>query len=324
MKKVKLIYNPFSGNNKIVNEIDKIIGIYQKNGYQLILFRISYEANLEDAFLDLKDGSWDHLLLAGGDGSISDSINMIKKHNIELPVGVLPTGTANDFAKCIGVPNDIEEACKQIINSSPKLVDLGTVNGKYFINVLSFGLFTEVSQNTPTNLKNTMGKLAYYINGIKEVPNFKKIKVVVQGDEKESNYIGDAYLVFVFNGRTAGNIKIAYKAKVDDGLLDVIIVKGDLVNSTKTFFDFILQNHLEDHNDGVIYFRTKKVIIDCAEDVGTDIDGEKGPDFPLNIECKTESLEVLGYKKTELKQIDKFLGKLKANLPKRKKINFKR
>ena len=314
MKKVKLIYNPFSGHNKIIGEIDKIIGVYQKHGYQLIPFRISYEAKLEDAFSDLKDGSWDHLLLAGGDGSVSESINMMKKKEINLPVGILPTGTANDFAKCIGLPGDLEEACNQIINSTPKKVDLGKVNGEYFINVLSFGLFTEVSQNTPSNLKNTMGKLAYYLNGIKELPKFKKLKVVVEGEEH--SYLGDAFLVFVFNGRTAGNIKIAYKSEVDDGLLDVIVVKADLMHTTRSFFNFLLRNHLEDNTEGILYFRAKKVIVDSAEEVVTDIDGEKGPGFPLNVTCEVDNLEVLGYKKTELNQMNKFLGNLRANLPK--------
>jgi YegS/Rv2252/BmrU family lipid kinase len=317
MKKVKLIYNPFSGNNKIIGDIDTIIKVYQKYNYQLIPFRISYESKLEDAFKDLNDGSWDHLLLAGGDGSISESINMMKKNKIDLPVGILPIGTANDFAKCIGIPNNIEEACEQILTSKPKSVDLGLVNDQYFINVLSFGLFTEVSQNTPTNLKNTMGKLAYYINGIKELPKFKKLKIYVE--DEEYIYEGDAFLVFVFNGKTAGNINIAYKAVVDDGLLDVIIVKADLVNTTKSFFNFIMRNHLEGSGEGLAYFRTSNLVIDCGEDVGTDIDGEKGPDFPLHIVCSKNSLKVLGYKKIQQKQFDRFLENLRANLPKKRK-----
>lgn len=311
MKKVKLIYNPFSGNNKIINEIDTIIGVYQKHGYQLIPFRISYEASLEDAFIDLNDEGWDHLLLAGGDGSVSESINMMKQNKINLPVGILPIGTANDFAKCIGIPSNIKEACEQIIASKSKKIDLGYVNGKFFINVLCFGLFTEVSQNTPTNLKNTMGKLAYYINGIKELPKFKKLKVSVEG--KEHFYVGDAFLVFVFNGRTAGNINIAYKAKLDDGMLDVIIVKADLVHTAKSFLNFLIRNHLEDSDNGITYFRTNDIRIDCAEEVGTDIDGEKGPEFPLYISCKKHSLNILGYKKTEPKQIDRFLENLRSN-----------
>jgi diacylglycerol kinase (ATP) len=317
VKKVKLIYNPFSGNNKIINQIDTIIGVYQKHGYQLIPFRISYEATLEDAFTDLNEEGWDHLLLAGGDGSVSDTINMMKKKKIDLPVGILPTGTANDFAKCIGIPCNLKEACEQIITSESKKIDLGYVNGKFFINVLSFGLFTEVSQNTPTNLKNTMGKLAYYINGIKELPKFKKLKIFVEG--KESFYVGDAFLVFVFNGRTAGNINIAYKAELDDGMLDVIIIKADLVHTAKSFLNFLIRNHLEDTDNGIAYFRTNNVRIDCAEELRTDIDGEKGPEFPLHITCKEHSLNVLGYKKVEPKQIDKFLENLRSNLPKKTK-----
>ncbi|MEI6857241.1 YegS/Rv2252/BmrU family lipid kinase [Psychrilyobacter sp.] len=315
MKKVKLIYNPFSGNNKIINQIDTIIGVYQKYGYQLIPFRISYEASLEDAFTDLNDEGWDHLLLAGGDGSVSDSINMMKKKKIDLPVGILPTGTANDFAKCLGIPSSLKEACEQIITSEVKKIDLGYVNGKFFINVLSFGLFTEVSQNTPTNQKNTMGKLAYYINGIKELPKFKKLKIFVEG--KEYFYVGDAFLVFIFNGRTAGNINIAYKAKLDDGMLDVIIVKADLVHTTKSFLNFLIRNHLEDSDNGISYFRTNNVRIDCAEELRTDIDGEKGPEFPLHIVCKKHSLNILGYRKTEPKQIDKFLENLRSSLPRK-------
>ncbi|MCK5780457.1 MAG: YegS/Rv2252/BmrU family lipid kinase [Psychrilyobacter sp.] len=320
MKKVKLIYNPFSGNNKIVNQLDNIIGIYQKAGYQLILFRISYEAKLEDAFLDLGDGSWDHLLLAGGDGSVSESIGLMKEKNIDLPVGVLPTGTANDFANCIGMPQDIKESCIQIIESVEKNIDLGKVNGKYFINVLSFGLFTEVSQNTPSNLKNTIGKVAYFVNGIKELPKFKTFKVVVLENGEEFVFMGDAYLVFVFNGKTAGGMDFAYKSEIDDGLLDVIVIKADIVQAPKYLANFLLKNHLEDTTEGILHFKSKKIVIDCADEIVTDIDGEKGPEFPLNIECVPESIRILGYKKNKIKQIDKFLNNLKSNLPKRKII----
>ncbi len=318
MKKVKLIYNPFSGHNKIINEIDEIIKVYQKYGYQLIPFRISFESKLEDAFCDLKDGTWDHLVLAGGDGSVSDSINMMKIKSIDLPVGILPTGTANDFAKCIGMPEEIGNACEQIINSYPQKIDLGKVNDRYFINILSFGLFTEVSQNTPTNLKNTMGKIAYYLNGIKELPKFRKFKISIDGGDYK--FDGEAILVFVFNGRTAGNINISYKSSVDDGLLDVIVVKADLVNTTKSLINFLLKSHLEEENDGVVYFKSKKLDIKCdANWIKTDIDGEKGPIFPLDISCENESLRILGYKdvKMEDKQFEKFLKTIKLNISKK-------
>ncbi len=73
-------------------------------------------------------------------------VNHLKKFSIDLPIAILPTGTANDFAKFIGMPTNVGEACEQILKSSVKKIDLGKINDKYFINVASTGLFTDVSQ----------------------------------------------------------------------------------------------------------------------------------------------------------------------------------
>lgn len=292
MKKVKLLYNPFSGDNAIIKNLDNIFKIYQENGYSVTPFRIGKKFPLEDAFKDAHD--YEHLLLAGGDGTINNIVNTMKRLNITCPVGILPTGTANDFALCLGMPKDISKACEQIINSEVREIDLGVVNDKYFVNVASMGLFTEVSQRTNVNLKNNMGKLAYYFSGITELPRFKKLNINIISDELTFNE--PSIIVFVFNGKSAGNFNIAYKSQIDDGMLDVVIVKGEVgANTLISFFEFVMGEHLEKPK-GVIHFTTNKLVIDSAEDIRTDIDGERGPDFPLNISCQKRSLKVLGYK----------------------------
>ena len=292
MKKVKLLYNPFSGDNTIIKNLDNIFKIYQENGYSVTPFRIGKKFPLEDAFKDAHD--YEHLLLAGGDGTINNIVNTMKRLNITCPVGILPTGTANDFALCLGMPKDISKACEQIINSEVREIDLGVVNDKYFVNVASMGLFTEVSQRTNVNLKNNMGKLAYYFSGITELPRFKKLNINIISDELTFNE--PSIIVFVFNGKSAGNFNIAYKSQIDDGMLDVVIVKGEVgANTLISFFEFVMGEHLEKPK-GVIHFTTNKLVIDSAEDIRTDIDGERGPDFPLNISCQKRSLKVLGYK----------------------------
>ena len=135
MKKVKFIYNPFSGENLILNNLDTIIKLYQAKNLQIIPFRISLDTPLEKAFIDI-DETYDHILAAGGDGTINQIVNLIKANNLALPLAVLPVGTANDFAKLIGSTSDIEENCKKILNSTPKTVDLGLVNDKYFIKLV--------------------------------------------------------------------------------------------------------------------------------------------------------------------------------------------
>lgn len=191
MKKVKFIYNPFSGEGVVTKNLDTIIGKYQAKGYSIVPFRISTEQNLEDAFIDI-DNSYHHILGAGGDGTLNQIINLMKEKDLDIPIAILPVGTANDFAKYIGMPGDIGEACDKILNGEIREIDLGKANDRYFINVFSFGLFTDISQKTPTHLKNTLGKLAYYINGIKELPSFKKLDIKVTSDE--FSYEGNALI----------------------------------------------------------------------------------------------------------------------------------
>ncbi|MHC1684248.1 MAG: YegS/Rv2252/BmrU family lipid kinase [Clostridiaceae bacterium] len=293
MNKVKFIYNPYSGENAIINKLDKVIKVHQSHGITIIPYRIQLEEDICNAFIDI-DETYKYILIAGGDGTVDRVVNYMKLNNIDLPIAILPVGTANDFAKFIGMPKTVEKACLQIINSSPKDMDLGKINDKYFINVASMGLFTDVSQKTDINLKNTMGKLAYYIKGFEEATSFKKLKVKVTSPDFE--YDGDIYLMLVFNGQTAGNLKLAYKAKVDDGELDVIIIKAvPITQSIALLIKILNRKHLEKTNE-VIYFKTNQVRIECNEDIATDIDGEKGPDFPLEITCEKGGIKVLGIK----------------------------
>ncbi len=293
MNKVKFIYNPFSGENTIITDIDKVIAVHQKYGYLIVPYRISFEYELSKAFEDIDD-TYKYILIAGGDGTVDNVVNHMKMLGINLPIAVLPTGTANDFAKFLGIPQDVDLACEQILNSSVRTVDIGRINDKYFVNVASTGLFTDISQKTSVTLKNTMGKLAYYVKGIEQLPNFKKLKIKVSS--REIDYSGEMYLMLVFNGQTAGNLKFAYKAEVDDGYLDVIIIKaGTIKDMVALLIKMLRGEHLEDaHN--LIYFKTDKVYVECHEDLVTDIDGERGPDFPLVIECIKGGLKILGFK----------------------------
>ncbi|WP_461204621.1 YegS/Rv2252/BmrU family lipid kinase [Clostridium sp. DL1XJH146] len=291
MRKVKFIYNPYSGENTIIYDLDKVIKTHQKYNYEVVPFRFYDEAKLSDGFEDIEE-NYEYILVAGGDGTVDIIVNYIKNNNIDLPLGILPTGTANDFAKFIGIPSNVEKACEQIINSEVKGLDLGKINERYFINVASTGLFTDVSQKTDVNLKNTIGKLAYYVKGIEQLPNFRKLKIRVESEEKI--FDGDMYLMLVFNGATAGNFKFAYNANLMDGLLDVIIFKANQIANIVPLLIKLLRGEYLDFDKSIVYFKTSKLRIICDENIATDIDGEKGPDFPLDIECIKGDLKVRG------------------------------
>lgn len=292
MNKVKFIYNPISGAAHTPKMLDTVIAIYQKYNKTIVPFRIGENFPLEMAFEDIHE-NYEHILIAGGDGTINRTINLYLQKNLSLPIAILPTGTANDFAKYLSMPMDIEEACEKILKAEVKKVDLGQVNDKYFINVFSFGLFTDVSQKTPTHLKNTFGKLAYYFNGIKEIPRFTKIDLRVESEDLTIQT--KCFLAFVFNGQTAGNINIAYNSQIDDGLLDVILVKGEnLLKLGNLVYNFLRGEHLEEADkENILYFKTKALTLSSTQEITTDIDGESGPQLPVTITCIPKTLNIL-------------------------------
>ena len=291
MQKVRFAYNPKAGETGITDWLDNIIDIYQRGGYSIMPYRLAFTEAEETDLLDDIDGSYHQILVAGGDGTVNYVVNMLKRRNLDLPVAVLPTGTANDFANTLGVPSDIEKACRRILGGEIRRVDLGRANDEYFVNVFSCGLFTDVSQKTPTILKNTFGKLAYYFGGLGELPNFRKMHISIESDG--GNYEGPSLIFFVFNGRTAGQMRFAYLSEIDDGLLDVIVIKGDRpIETVRTIFHFIKRN-TKDYPAGIVHFKSRDILLHSYNEETTDIDGQPGPRFPVRIACEPGALRVI-------------------------------
>lgn len=290
-RKVKLIYNPVSGGGKILKELDKIFEVYQEHGYIVDIFRVSHSCNKNEILENVDD--YHHFLISGGDGTINSFVNILKRNNIDIPIAVLPTGTANDFANVIGMPKNIEKACRKILSTEIKEIDLGKINSQYFINIVSIGVFSTISQTTDRNMIKTMGKLAYVLNGIKEIAKIKKLKIILESDEYSA--MTDMVSLLVFNGRSAGNFELAYNAKLDDGYFDVLLLKPDfIVDVPEISAALATKTHLEKNIHSVKYFKTKFMKIVGIENYPTDIDGETGPKLPIEIECIHKGLKVLG------------------------------
>ena len=256
MDKVRLIYNPYSGENVILRELDRVVKMHQEKGYEVVPYRIQRDRSIDEVLDDIE--GYKYILVAGGDGTVDSVVNAMKRKNVDLPIGILPLGTANDFGKFLGIPNKVEDALERILKFNPKPIELGKVNDKYFVNVASTGLLTDVSQKTDVNLKNTIGKLAYYLKGLEEIPNFRKLKVKITTDEMV--YDDTMYLILVFNGQTAGNLRLATKAEVDDGYLDLIIIKAvQLYEILPLFIKILKGDHLDSKK--VVYVKTKKIKI---------------------------------------------------------------
>lgn len=282
MKSALLLYNPESGRGRIGKNLDRLVAVFRSYDYRLTPREIDF------AHTPFDGGETPELIVvAGGDGTVNYVVNRMKQAGLNLPLGILPAGTANDFAKALGMSHDPLEAARQIILGEETPIDCGRVNGLYFVNIFSFGIFTTTSQRTPNERKHRIGKLAYLIEGVKEFRAMHAVplKVVADGRSFDLNSL----MVLVFNGETAGGFHLARHSSVRDGLFDVVMVeKRNLITSTLAMGHFLLGG-----NPRVVHrLRVQSLEIESTLNEPTDVDGQPGAEFPLHIECLPGELRI--------------------------------
>lgn len=289
-EKVLLVYNPRAGNRQFVEYMDRVVGIFQKQKQQIIPIRLDRSSALSDAFKTAQRERVVKVIIAGGDGTVNNVVNTMLSNGVNLPIAIFPTGTANDFAHYYDIPTNIDRMIDVAKGDKYSYTDIGLVNGRYFVNVAALGFLVDVSQKTNPDTKTTLGVMSYYLKGMREIPNLKPITVRVESEEYSG--VDKIYFMLVMNGKSAGGFKrVAPKASLKDGLLDVLIFREmPLVELPGLFFDVMQGQHSENKN--VISFRTNSLRIDTDENIGTDIDGEKGCRFPLNITCVPKMLKI--------------------------------
>ncbi len=293
-KKVLLFYNPHAGNGLFKTNLDVIIERFQAKKLVIIPVRASKYDILDTVLKTIDQKEYKQIISAGGDGTTNICINAMINNNINLPLSIFPAGTANDFAYCLDLPLEINKMIDIALGNNFTYSDVGKVNSKYFLNVAAMGMLVDVSQKTDPDMKNTLGVISYYIRGIAEVPNLKPIPIKIVSEE----YSGEEKMFFmlVMNGRSAGGFKrITPNAEINDGLFDVILFREmPIIDFLPLLVNLLQGNH--EQNKNILYFRTNKLYIESPNVVGTDIDGEKGEDFPLTFELLPNKIKIFTLK----------------------------
>ena len=194
MQKALFLYNPAAGRGRIARNVGGIVDIFSENGWELTPEKIDFGRNPFDAHPDIR-----MVVAAGGDGTVNYVVNRMRERGLSLELGIIPAGTANDFAGIVGMAKDPLEAARQIVTGEVQALDCGVVNGLHFVNIFSFGIFTTTSQRTPDERKHRLGKLAYIMEGIKELRHMHAIPLHVRTENGEFDF--NALMALVFNGR---------------------------------------------------------------------------------------------------------------------------
>ena len=284
-KKLLLLYNVKAGRGRIRRKMDALEQIFSEAGYAPIPKMLRFGQNPFEGV----DEQIDLVVICGGDGTINYVVNAMRAMNLDYPLGIIPAGTANDFAGAIGASSRTLKAARQIVNGVEQRIDCGRVNGMYFVNIFSFGMFTTTSQHTPEKIKRHIGKAAYLIEGSKELHNREFIPLHVVHDNGEFEV--DSMITLVFNGETAGKFPVARNASIRDGLLDCMIMRkcGTFEGAWAAAKLIVLGRENED----IIHIRSSKLQITSPLSPLTDMDGQPSAEFPLEIECLPGNLRII-------------------------------
>lgn len=291
MKRAVLLYNAKAGKGKIEKNVDRIVDIFRESDYDMQPLPIRFGTNPFDWC-----GKVDLAVIAGGDGSINYVVNAMMRRNLSINIGVIPAGTANDFAGAIGMSNNVLKAARQIAKGEVELIDCGKVehigHGEedmiYFVNIFSFGIFTTTSQRTPEELKHRIGKMAYVLAAFKELRNIHGIPLTITTDAEAFYY--PTLMGLVFNGETAGRVPIARKSNLRDGVFDCIFLRkrSPLISA----FDMLLYM-IGIKTRAVRYMRTSQLTLVTPMSENTDVDGQRGAHFPMRLSCLHGALKVV-------------------------------
>ena len=235
------------------------------------------------------DRGVDAVVALGGDGTVNEVVNGLDGKDV--PLGIIPIGTANDFAKQVGIPMDTDHAMDVILRRRPRRIDTGELNGRRFLNVSTGGVGAEATAETPADAKEQLGALAYAITGVRKLRDLAPRHARFTGPGFE--YDGEFMIFAVGNARvTGGGTAITPLASVTDGLLDLCIVEG--VPKRSEFMSLALAVRRGEHmdDDRVRYVQLPSVTIESDSPISVNLDGEPQEASVLHYRARAHDLRI--------------------------------
>ena len=290
-----IIANPVSGVLPVqAARLHETTAFLQSHGWQVDLWYTQRPGDGSNLARKAVDQDADMVIAAGGDGTINDIIQGLV--GSETALAVLPTGTVNVWAREMGIPFDAHGACQVLINGQTRSVDVGWINGRYFLLMVGIGIDGQITRAVEHKPLKRLGVLGYLLAALWFGPGYRGFPVVVNNNDVVVKT--RALQVFVGNTRLyAGAFKFTWQARLDDGLLDLCIVrKRSLLGRIVVLSDFILRR--DQRRLWVRYDQVKSIQIDTPTPIAYQIDGDSGGQTPAIVTVAQKALKVVLPQKT--------------------------
>lgn len=302
-KKMLFIYNPHAGKAKIRSNLLDIVDVFTKAGYLVTAYPTQKQGDAIEATVNLA-GDYELLACSGGDGTLDEVVTGMMQREERIPIGYVPAGSTNDFAKSLHISSNMMKAADTIVNGRIFPCDMGSFNDDTFVYIAAFGIFTDVSYETDQQIKNVLGHMAYILEGAKRLGSVRSYHLTFsytneQGEEVE---IKDEFLFGMITNSTSvgGFKKITGKhVHLDDGVFEVTLIKKpkDILELNTIIMSLVARKI---DNDYTYCFKTNHIHMESEEELPWTLDGEYGGSHNnVTIKNEKQALQIIVPQKKE-------------------------
>lgn len=274
MKRMLFIYNPKAGKSAIKGNLSDILEELSKLDYEIVIHptKAAKDALL---YVETKGKGFDLIVCCGGDGTLDEVVAGMQRAELKVPLGYIPAGSTNDFANSLRIPKQMRLAARAVAEGQEYSCDVGKMNEDYFVYVAAFGVFTDVSYKTSQEWKNTLGHLAYILEGAKSLSSVKSWQMRFESEECSGS--GKFLYGMITNSDSVGGFKglTGKDVTLNDGVFEVTLIKdpGNNLIEWPMMINALLTKEKHSH---IISFKTAKVDFYSEEMVPWTRDGEYG------------------------------------------------
>lgn len=273
MKRLLFIFNPTSGKARIRTQLYEILEYYKSQGYLTTVYPTSASGD-GYSYVKRMEEDYDLVVCSGGDGTLNEIVSGLLDSNNDTVLGYIPSGSTNDFGRSVAIPADLKRALEISCCGNILKLDAGRLNDRHFIYVAGFGAFTKVSYATPQKMKNTLGYLAYLLQGIKELSELHEYDLSIR---YEDGAIEGRYIVgLVMNSFSICGFRnpISSMTELNDGVFEVLLIRmPQNVIELQGIVAALLGNPMD--SEYIVCFQTAHMEID-SEPMEWTVDGEYG------------------------------------------------
>jgi len=226
-------------------------------------------------------------VVGGGDGTLNGSIDALAR--LKLRAGILPLGTANDFARTLRIPQDIDGACRVIARGHTRSIDLGCVNGKFFLNDASMGISSTIAAGLTRSAKKRWGVFAAAGMALSAVRKARGFTIDLRCDRAKIRT--RAYQVTIGNGVFLGGVVANFDASVHDGLLDMYVLESKRAGDLARMLPYAAAGR-HDANPFVLTGKGKRFTVKTSRRLKIFTDGEYAGTTPATIAVAPKALRV--------------------------------